>query len=269
MGELKKFLPILFFVLLFGCAKPSQNDKVVATVDGDELTIKMIQENVDSGTVLNNYFVMEYASSWASEEMLYKEAIALGYDRDEDVEKALQSTRRQLAIQKFLQRNVFVKKSFTVPDSAVKNIYFGNKVKLYLKNDVALLTLLFFNSEGGAKNFRVSLLRGGVWNKQIEISQKSISIRFDSVYREEESLANIWGDIKKLSRGEISQPIYTQSGWVVARLWKYYYAGDKSPLEYIEPIIREELAREENNKEYSNYISTLKKKYKTKFYYSD
>ena len=266
---MKIYIPILFFLFISGCSNRSPDDRAVASVDGEELTLKMIRQSVDSGVVLSDNFIMGFASQWTVDQLLFKEAQSAGFEKDADIEKSLELTRREMAIQKLLRTTVYTESLNAIPDSAVNKIYSSFDVRLYLKSDIALVSILIFNSEESAKTFRKNLSKGGVWRNETQSFQSNISSRTDSVFRQRESIPLLWNNIKSLKVGGISQGVQTPLGWVVVRLWEYYNAGEKSPLKFIEPLIKEELLREQNRKLYLNYLSNLKKKYHTTYMLPD
>ncbi|MDA0986152.1 MAG: peptidylprolyl isomerase [Bacteroidetes bacterium] len=266
---MKNFIPVILFLFVFGCSQNSPDERVVVEVDGQKLTIKMIRESVDSGMVLTSNFIMEYASQWATEQVLYKEANQKGFDKTEKVEKALEETMRGLAIQELLNSSVYSITTKTISDSVILKNYTSSDLKNYLKNDIVLISYLVFDSKEKANKFKNIVSKKNNWGTEINNFSGPSTANFEMVYKDEASLPYIWKKISELKQKEVSSVIESPIGFVVVRLWQKYYSGDKAPFDYIEPTLRNDILREENRKRYYNYIASLSKKYRVTYLFSD
>lgn len=125
---------ILYLVIIAcavpGCAKkPSGDDKVIATVSSQPITIKQFNERLAKLPPYYRSIVEKnkklYLEDMIIEKLFYEEAIRTGVLRDKEVEDLINEAKRKIVITKYIQNTVDAK--IKVTDLELKEFYDSNR----------------------------------------------------------------------------------------------------------------------------------------------
>lgn len=271
----------IFFVcclaLLSGCGGKSGSQQPVARLDGQTLTLDEVIARLDSTRGLTQAQVAEYARRWVNDEVLYREAVRRGLDDDETIRVQLENTRRQLAINALLQREVFTHKTLNCTPEEIAQYYTAHLKEFTLSTDVALLSSVLFRDRDAANAFRANVLKRTPWSealRQILADPQQASFvagRIDSTYYTAGTLLPIelWRVAAAATKPEPSFPVHTGDGFYILSLWKMSRQGQVADREYVEREIRERLAVERRRNAYNALVESLRSKHTVELLVSD
>lgn len=263
----------LFFawclVLLSGCGGKSGSQQPVARLDGQTLTLDEVITRLDSTRGMTQAQVAEYARRWVNDEILYREAVRRGLDDDETIRAQLENTRRQLAINALLQREVFTRQSLDCTDEEIRQYYAAHLKEFTLSTDVALISYVFFRDRDAANAFRAEVLRGTPWNEALrrilaDPQQGTlVAGRIDSAYYTSSTLlpVELWRVAAAATKPEPSFPVHASDGFYVLSLWKMTRQGQVADRHYVERDIRARLAVDRRRNAYNALVENLRSKH--------
>jgi len=264
-------------VLFAGCGGKSGSQQPVARLDGQTLTLDEVIARLDTTRGMTQAQVAEYARRWVNDEVLYREAVRRGLDDDETIRKQLENTRRQLAINALLQREVFTQQSLNCTAEEIAQYHASHLKEFTLSTNVALLSYALFRDRDAANTFRANVLRGTPWSqalRQILADPQQAAFvagRVDSAYYTAGTLlpVELWRVAAAATKPEPSFPVNTRDGFYILSLWKMSRQGQAADREYVEREIRERLAVERRRNAYNALVESLRSKHTVELLVSD
>jgi len=264
-------------VLLIGCGGKSGSQQPVARLDGQTLTLDEVIARLDSTRGMTQAQVAEYARRWVNDEILYREAVQRGLDDDETIRMQLDKTRRQLAINALLQREVFTEKSLKCTPEDIAQYYTAHVKEFTLSTDVALLSYVLFRDRDAANAFRANVLKGTAWSealRQMLADPQQAALvagRIDSAYYTSSTLLpmELWRVAAAATKPGPSFPVHTGEGFYILSLWKMIRQGQVADREYVERDIRARLAVERRRNAYNALVESLRSKHTVELLMSD
>lgn len=264
-------------VLLAGCGGKTGSQQPVARLDGQTLTLDQVIARLDSTRGMTQAQIAEYGRRWVNDEMLYQEAVRRGLDDDETIRTQLENTRRQLAINALLQREVFTPQSLDATPEEIAQYYAAHLKEFTLATDVALLSHVLFRGRDAANTFRAKVLRGTPWSEAVrqmlaDPQQAAfVAGRIDSAYFTASTLfpMELWRVAAAATKPEPSFPVHTTEGFYILRLWKMTRQGQAADREYVEREIRLRLAVDRRRNAYNTLVENLRSKHTVEILMSD
>jgi parvulin-like peptidyl-prolyl isomerase len=267
--------PFFFFIipLLFisSCGDNQQSDKVVARVDDQVLTMKMIKSEVDPSRILNESELQQFVNRWITNELLYQEARRRGYDESEEIERKVNEARKQLSVAELLEREVYSLAENSVQSSEIAKYFQEHSDEYVLKETMVKLSVAIFNQSEIANQFRSSALGPNGWDQSVDEFRRggspSMISYSDSLYFTQSSLypPELWKVATVLGIDEVSFPIKTSVGFVVLRSLGQFKKGSLTPLDAVSDEIRRRLAMERRQELYQKFIQQLRNKHSVQF----
>lgn len=195
-----------------------------------------------------------------SERLIYQEAVKEGFDKSEEVQKRLESLKKQLILQSYMQSKT--KKLIT--DAQLKAAY--AKRTAALKNEEELRARhVLVASEEDAKSIAKELKKGGDFEKiaKEKSTDKGSAVQGgDLGYFTKDKMVPEFAEAAfKLKKGEISDPVKSGFGWHVIKV------EDRRAVKVPSfDDLREELQAEVSNQAVQDFVETLLKKADIKYY---
>lgn len=198
-----------------------------------------------------------------SERLLYQEAVKDGFDKSDEVQKRLESLKKQLVIQTFIEHKA--KKLIT--EQQLKTAYAEHLSKLKHQDEIRARHILV-NTEEEAKGVQKDLKKGGDFEKIAK--DKSIDKGSGAQggelgwFTKDKMVPEFAEAAFKLKKGETSEPVKTSFGWHIIQV------EDRRPIKV--PTfedMRDELQSEVSNKAVQDYVEGLLKKADIKYYGPD
>jgi hypothetical protein len=260
-----ELLVVCFVLAAWGCGREGSSKNAVARVDDQTLTMDHIRADLDS-TAISESQLQQYIQRWLTDEILYREAVRRGLDRNDNLSSRLERIRRQLAIQALLEIEVFNDRSVRATDNEVGDYFETHKEEFNLTNDVALVSYVLFVQRDAATAYRNSVLRGVVWAEALKLTLEnpvqalSVRAHVDSVYHTQASLfpPELWRVAAGISAREPSFPVNTADGYYVLITWRFSRQGQRADLKFVEDEIRGRIAVERRKRIYDSLLANLR-----------
>lgn len=251
-----------------GCGRDGGRKPYVARVDRAELTDEDLSLSRDS---LGDYHrqSQDYVNDWIVNELLYQEAIRRGLTEGDEFLKQLEATKKHLAIEALLDREVYAVDTSAVGDEAIAAVYASSAQAYVLRQDVVNASYILFSERDPANAFRSKVLRGTSWNDAVQqVERDSVSRRQlrrvatrqyftqTSLYPEE-----LWKLARTLGKEEVSFVVKTSDGFCVLKAHGMKRQGDLPDLAYVRNEIRDRLLIEQRKNKYDQLIADLRAKH--------
>lgn len=198
-----------------------------------------------------------------SEKLIFQEAVKEGYDKSEEVQKRLESLKKQLIMQSFMES----KAKTLVTDSQLKAAYAAKTSSMKNEEEVRARHILVA-SEDEAKAIAKQVKEGADFEKlAAEKSQDkgSGTQGGDLGYFTKDKMVPEFAEAAfKMKKGDISNPVKSSFGWHVIKLED----RRKVKIPSFEEM-REELQADVANEAVQKYVETLLKKADIKYYGPD
>ena len=267
---MKKALVLLCLVfLLFGCGKKEEGGKVLATIDGEKVTLEEFNKELDripanmKMLVLTQSGKQSFLDRYIVKRLLMEEAKKENIEKDKEFQDRLSDIREQLLIESLLKKKVTT--NINASEEQLKEYYEKNKEKFKTGQEVDTRQILV-KTEKEAKEIRAKLDKGEDFADlakrfSIDPSAKSTggAIGFHAkgtLLPEYEAVA-----FKLTKVGQISPPVKTQLGYHIIQL-----QGMKppayTPYEEVKEFIKQRIVQENQNDVLEKYVADLKAKAK-------
>jgi peptidyl-prolyl cis-trans isomerase C len=267
---MKKVLVLLCLVfLLLGCGKKEEGGKVLATIDGEKITLEEFNKELDripanmKMLVLTQSGKQSFLDRYIVKRLLMEEAKKENIEKDKEFQNRLSDIREQLLIESLLKKKVMT--NINPSEEQLKEYYEKNKEKFKTGQEVDTRQILV-KTEKEAKEIRAKLDKGEDFADlakrfSIDPSAKSTggAIGFHAkgtLLPEYEAVA-----FKLTKVGQISPPVKTQLGYHIIQL-----QGIKppayTPYEEVKEFIKQRIVQESQNDVLEKYVADLKAKAK-------
>jgi len=272
-GPLRVVVGTALFVcvlaLCAGCSREGSSRTFVARVGSVELTEDELAGPADSLARARGKS-MAYINEWVVNELLYQEAQRRGMADTDLLRKQLEATRKRLAVEALLEKEVYGGGTDNVTDEDIAAAFKKNISSFTLREDVARVTYALFSERDEANQFRASILRGSSWDETIAACQR------DSVHgRELRAVARnqyftqatlfpdeLWKLARTLPREEVSYVVKTASGYYVLTVHGIKHVGETPEFDYVKNEVRERLLIERRRTRYEQLVSDLRTRHK-------
>jgi hypothetical protein len=263
-------LVILFLLVvgIAGCGREGGRKPYVARVDRAELTDEDLSVSRDS---LGDYHrqSQDFVNDWIVNELLYQEAIRRGLTEGDEFLKQMEATKRHLAIEALLDREIYAIDTSSVSEQAIASVY-TSSAKLYaLRQDVVNASYVLFSERDPANAFRSKVLRGTSWDDAMQQAERDSLVRRtlrrvatrqyftqSTLYPEE-----LWKLARTLGKEDVSFVVKTNDGFCVLKAHGMKRQGDVPDLAYVRNEIRDRLLIEQRKTRYDQLIADLRAKH--------
>jgi peptidyl-prolyl cis-trans isomerase C len=268
---MKRVLVVLFVVCLaFACAKKEGEkkgpylakvgDTVITQADFDrelkglpEFVQKMFEDRAGKEKFLEEL---------VKRELLYKEALKKGLDKDQEYVKKLEDFKKITLVGLLLQKEIEAK--VKVSDQDVKAYYEKNKDKFSPVTQIRASHVLV-KTEGEAKNIEERLKKGEDFAqlaKKYSIDTTTAKNGGDLGYFSKgQMVPEFESAAMRLKKGEISEPVKTTYGYHIIKVTDKKM-GPVVEFEKAKNLISQNLMAEKQKEVFDSYIEGLRKSYK-------
>lgn len=252
------YLVLFTAVFLTGCGEEPGNKNYIARVNDSFLTQDDLDEKSDT-SYKNNFYRGEIIRNWINEELLYQEALDEGILNEDDFNRIINNSRRELAGVLFLQK-VSDQYQFSYSESDLQEFYQNYKENFKLNNDAFLLNIAEFASEERAIEFRTSVL-------QDEWQNVSDSKKYDDLIDKKNNVLLRENEIYPLHIRNILQELYPQelsivintdtTRYTIFQVIEKYSEGTIPPFNLIKENVEKRYVSFEKHKFINEYIKKL------------
>jgi peptidyl-prolyl cis-trans isomerase C len=256
-------------VVVSSCVRKRETAAFVARVNDEYLTPERVRGSLDSAGGATDPQVREFVTQWVNSALLYEEAKAQGLDRSAQVNETLEEMKRQLAVNRLLETEVYGDQQSSITDEEVKAYYDQHRDAYLLTEPLAKIRFAVFTDKGAALRFRGQLAKGKSWDESLQNVSADSSVagtivgRADSEYVKQSATesAKFWEAVKELHVGDFSQATNGEVGYFVINLLEMQRAGEIADFPSVAAEARERVLIDKRRTALSELLERLKKKY--------
>ena len=262
-------LCLLLAVFCAGCSREGPSRPYVARVGSVELREGDLAGTADSLARARGKS-LAFINEWVVNELLYQEAQRRGLADTDQLREQLEATRKRLAIEALLEKEVYGGGADDVSDEEVAGAFKKNVSSFTLREEVARVSYALFSERDEANQFRAAILRGSSWEDAIA------ACRRDSVHsRELRAVARnqfftqatlfpeeLWKLARTLPKEEVSYVVKAAAGYYVLTVHGLKHVGETPGFEYVKDEVRERLLIERRRTRYEQLVSDLRTRHK-------
>lgn len=267
---------VLAVAMLFSGCGPStssqetgKSESALAKVDGkpiseDEvlLSIEMLPDAPRISLTHDSDALRRYIEEYAHKEMIYREALKQGIDKDPAVRRLVAAAEKTIVTQRMLEKALADKVKVT--DEDLKK-YFEEHKDEFTGEDQMTLAHIQFDSLKAAQDAAARLARGEDFAKLAQTlstdpMSKDKGGLLGTVERSKAPSEFIEA-LATMKKGDVSAPIKTQHGYHLVKLLDVQ-PGRLVAFEGVRDPLRRFLAQEKQHQALEAYIASLKKDYK-------
>ncbi len=275
MSSRYRLTAMLVTVVLTACgpaAGPQQEagqGPVLARVDDQAIRAEDIQaslallpEPARIGMLNNKETLRRYVEEYAHKEIIYREALKQGVDKDPEVRRQLAAAERSIVTQRMLEKTLADKTRVT--DDDMKKYFEAHKDE-FTAEDRWTLAHIQFDSLKAAQDAAARLARGEDFAKLAQAlstdpMSKDKGGLLGTVERSKAPPEFIQA-LAAMKKGEVSAPIKTQHGYHLVKLVDIQ-PGGLVAFEGVREPLRQFLTQEKYRQALDEYLTTLKKNHK-------
>ena len=252
------FLSALVAIFFFGCNKEPETKKYIARVNDAYLTEEDVSE-LDS-LFERGFSRNELIKRWIEKELLYQEAMKTGIADNDDFNRIINNSRRELASSMLL--NSHLENNLMKPDdSQLHEFYNVHKSEFKIEENVYSFNSASFDNENTAIKFRTKLIETS-WEEVIEnyLEDKSlIDYKTSNALSKAEiypiQLLNL---IEELNPGEVSVVLEENADkYSVVQLLQIFRKGSYAPFEIIREEVEARFIADKREQIFNEYVEEL------------
>jgi peptidyl-prolyl cis-trans isomerase C len=273
----KRILALMFaLALVVSCAKKGEENKTAAaggsylikinetalTKEDIEKELQGMPEEIRQAFLSDKAQLERFLEDYATKEMLHKEAVKKGIDKDKDFTKKIEYFKKITAIQMMLEKELAKKAEVT--DKDIQEYYKKNKEQFKRPASYRMSHILV-KTEAEAKKAEERVRKGEDFAKvakEVSADKESAKNGGDIGELEKGNMPPEFDKaVQKMKKGDISAPVKTQFGYHIIKV------ADVKPESYMEVTnvkenLRNVLAQEKQKEVFDAYLRDLKKSYK-------
>ena len=258
-----------FIALFIGCSREGPSRAYVARVGSVELREEDLAGPADSLARVRGRS-MAFINEWVVSELLYQEAQRRGMADSDQLRKQLEATRKRLAVEALLEKEVYGGGADDVHDEEVAGFFKKNVSAFTLREDVARVSYALFSERDEANQFRASILRGSSWEDAVAVCRRdSVDSRglravARNQYFTQATLFpdELWKLARTLPKEEVSYAVKTAAGYYVLTVHGIKRVGETPEFEFVRNEVRERLLIERRRARYEQLVSDLRTRHK-------
>jgi len=262
---IKRISVVALLLLFTGCQQRNANEKVIARVGDEELTLTALVEDIPAQIrgELSSAEIRDFVLQWINNEVLYQEALNRNYDEREELQKQFEKLRKELLVNELIEMTL--DNRIAVTDQEIQAFYENNKQSFVLEEDMVKAYHALFKTQKEAKQFRNKLASGRPFRELIaEVFQDSLDVDdWDwGYFVKDDVIPEISTVAFKLRKGRISRPIKSEYGYHIVQVVDKLKKGDLRKFETVKEEIRLKLETTKKQEKYQRFLLQMKSKYK-------
>ncbi|OPY68587.1 MAG: putative peptidyl-prolyl cis-trans isomerase Cbf2 precursor [Syntrophorhabdaceae bacterium PtaU1.Bin034] len=263
---MKKYLVLLLlFLPLFACSKKEEG-KVVATIDGEKVTMQEFNSELDKIPMNMKMLVAtpsgkkNFLDRLVVKKLLLKEAKKENLEKDKEFQDRLSDIKEQLIIETLLKKKVSTESKFS--DQDLQKYYDSHKEEFKKEREIETRQIVV-KTEQEAKEIQARIAKGEDFAelaKKYSIDPSAKTTGGNIGYHPKGTLIPEYEEAAfKLTKvGQIAPPVKTQLGYHIIKL-EGMRAGTYVPFAEVKDFIRQKMMQEKQTEVLQGYIEDLKK----------
>jgi peptidyl-prolyl cis-trans isomerase C len=240
-----------------------ENEKVIVSVGDGNLTLQKLVEAVPASmkSKISKEQINNYIQQWIEMELIYREALRSGLDKDEKVLKALEDAKKEILVRRYLDEHLSDEKEVT--EAEALDYYNENKDSYELEDDeVRALHILVATSEEAQAAYR--RINNG---EDFEKVAHEVSIDFEENNRidlgyikKEEIVPELSARVFSSKVGSVTRPLQSDFGYHIFKILDRKQKGSYEDFEGVKGQIISRLKSIKRNEQYTDLILGLRNK---------
>ncbi|GJQ62452.1 MAG: hypothetical protein SCALA702_15050 [Melioribacteraceae bacterium] len=264
MRSRSKIISFAFAILaLVSCKEETSQESYVVKINNSVLTEAELNNIIsDRGTALKHR--EEFIREWIDTEILYREAVVLGFDKTEEFNAIIEETKKHLAGTLVIKD--YVDQNFSEPGIYdVKKYFEEHSSEFQFSNKVYVLNLAVINGEAEALKFRDYIVDydwGIAENYFAENAavNKMLNEKFFHEYQLMPSQLN--KIVKTLPIGEPSILLELEPGlFTIVEVVHIYNEGEIPEFDYVRENVKEKYGMIQKKKLIAEFMESLYSRY--------
>jgi len=241
---------------------------VIARVGDSELTLDQAMAHIDTTRGAIGVQLREYALTWTTTELLYREAQRAGIETSPEFQQQFENVRRQLVTERYLA-TALAESSKLVDADSMKAYYDAHAKEFLLRENMLKLHIMICATREQASNFAAKVVQKASWSaaaKEVTGDSSGDQGPFSDVsprYYSQSTMypVELWRVAASLSANEVSFPVRSADRYYVLQLLATAQQGRQAEYEIVEDEVRQRMLIERRRKEYADLLGTLHGRY--------
>jgi hypothetical protein len=261
LSNIKFHLIILAAIIFLGCDKDTEKKDYVARVNDSYLTESEL--NKFDSLVGGSYSRSEIIKRWIDKELLYQEALKAGATDDEEFNRIINDSKRELASSMLL--NKYLEANLQKPNkNELREFYSQHINEFKAEENLYVFNSASFKNENAAIRFRTKLIETNWDEATDDYSEDKSLIKFESgnaLLSNEIYPIQLLNLIEVLLPGEVSIVLEENSEkFTVVNLVQNFQKGSIPPLEFMRNDVEARLISEKREQIYRDFLEDLHSK---------
>lgn len=262
-------LSCILMVFACSCFRKSEKVTFVARVNNQYLTPERVTGSFSTVFRGTDAQTRDFVTQWVNSALLYEEAKAQGLDRSTQVNETLEEMKKQLAVNRLLETEVYGNERAAITDDEVEVYYHQHQDLYLLAEDLAKVRFVLFASRDAASRLRSVLAKGKSWDEALQslsgdsLFSAAMIERADSQYIRRSTVGSmeLWRTVTQLRVGDLPQIVKDNAGYYVVGLSQIQRAGEVAELPSVVGETRDRVLVEKRQRALQGLLERLKKKY--------
>jgi len=258
-----KFI-VLIILFIWGChSSPKKDEKVIVVIGNGKLTLEELVNTIPPSLLskISKEQLDNYIQQWIEMELIYREALHKGLDKQKDLVKELEDAKREILVRNYLES--YLAKTEKVTEEEAREYYNENRSSYLLHSDeVRALHILTASSREAQKAY--DRIRKG---EDFETVAREVSIdyaqnkRIDLGYfSRQELLPEIASQVFRTRTGRVTRPLKSSFGYHIFKIVSRRKKGEYIDFEEVKDQIEARLMTIKRNERYRDLILGLRNK---------
>ncbi len=255
----------LVVLLVIGChsSKIKKDDKIILSVGDGTLTLAELFDAVPASiqSKISKEQVNNYLQQWIEMELIYREALRLGMDKDEKFLSKLENAKRELLVQQYVDK--YLSENDNVTDEEALGYYNENKDNYQVEAEEIRALQIFVESLEDANN-AYQRISGG---EDFESVARELSVDFNDnnridlgYFTKDEIIPELSSRVFNSSVGTITRPIQSEFGYHIFKIINRHQKGSYKEFDEVKDQIVARLKSLKRNEKYTDLILALRNK---------
>jgi len=260
----KSILLGLIFLLILGCSSSKKEDeKIIVSVGEGILTMEQLNNAIPSSmqSKVSQEQINNYLQQWIEMELIYRDALRLGIDREEEIITEFENAKREILVRNYLER--ILSETEKVTETEIMEYYNENKDSyVFAEDEVRAFHILVSTSDEANNVYR--RIRNGEDFETVarEVSNDYIeNQRIDLGYfRKDDIVPEIATRVFSYRVGSLTRPLQSEFGFHIFKILDRKQKGSSRKFEEVKDQIITRLKSIKKNEKYRDLIIELRNK---------
>jgi hypothetical protein len=262
-------LSCILMLIACSCFRKSEGIPFVARVNNQYLTPEKVKGSLNTTNRATGAQTRDFVTQWVNSALLYEEAKAEGLDRSPQVNETLEEMKKQLAVNRLLETEVYGDQQAAITNDEVEAYYHQHRDLYLLAEDLAKVRFVLFATRDAALRLRGVLAKGESWDEALQslsgdsLFSSAIVERADSEYikRSTARSTELWRTVTQSHVGDPPQIVKDDAGYYVVALSQIQRAGEVAELPSVIGETRDRVLVEKRQRALNELLERLRKKY--------